>query len=417
MKILIYKKIYKYFLQNIVFINLTKMKKYWPLIVIFFIGLCLRVIPLMINPCYIHDDAALAINIITHSSSDFFSRGLDFCQVAPPFFLLISKFMYNIMPPKYEMIDFGLKILPFISGIISIPLFYNFSNLIFHKKQQIYLANMIFCLNPLLICLCGRFKQYSTEVVIALLLYIFFYNYLTKKTINKAWYLLIIIAPWFSLSSLIILFSGFMLILLKDKLCSKPILYLLSFSILFFLIIFLPANMQLNYNPMNNFWSQYGFMSFSHPQRFLLRLGEYFLQEDKILKTLIGALIFYKMFEFIKNNKLNNLTLFVTFPIFISILLSFLHLYPFTDRLIAFLFPLFTIIITNFSDNLISKYLSTSFILISIICSVISLYNIYKLPNYRNQVEQYLHNQNINKDYKPFYPVYRYYTHLNNPKP
>ena len=67
---------------------------------IFLIGVVFRFIVFSTNTFYIHDDAALAINIVNKSYLELF-KGLDFCQVAPPLFLLLSKWIYNICPKDY----------------------------------------------------------------------------------------------------------------------------------------------------------------------------------------------------------------------------------------------------------------------------------------------------------------------------
>ena len=386
-------------------------KSYIILGFIFLIGIILRVIVFGANNCYVHDDAALAINIVNKSYLELFC-GLEFCQVAPPLFLIISKFVYYIVPKDYQIIDLCLKLLPFLSAIISIPLFYILSNLIFREKLKLYLANFIFTLNPLLICLSGRFKQYSTEVVIAILLYIIFYEYIIYGKWKKYWYFIIFLAPWISLSSLIILFSGIIIVFLKNKKIDKKILSVVLASVSLFLIVYLPSNLQSNYVEMNSFWSKYGFMNILHPQRLLIRLGELFLHEHKITETFLGLLVLYKIIEYIINIKQRSIIIFTLMPILVTIILSILHIYPFVDRLIAFLIPLFVIVITEYRNNIISKVISVNFILISFISLSITILNIYNLPNYRNNPAQYINSDKINKAYTPFYPVYKWYTHL-----
>ena len=377
---------------------------------IFLIGITLRFIVFNLNTCYIHDDAALALNIINKSYLELF-KGLEYCQVAPPLFLIMSKWIYNISPKDYQTIDLSLKILPFLSAIISIPLFYVFSKILLKENLKLYIANLLFALNPLLISLSGRFKQYSTEVTIAILLYIIFYKYILSGKWKNYWYFIILIAPWLSLSSLIILFSCIIIIFIKNKQINKNILLITLSSTLLFLTVYLPNNLQLNYNNMSTFWSEYGFMSILHPQRFFIRIGEIFLHEHKLAGTILGLITLYKLLEYIKNKKALNI-MFCTFPIFVTILLSCMHLYPFTDRLIAFLVPLFIIMIAEYK-NFIQKSLSTGFVIISLITLFIHLSKTNNLPNYRNNPAQHLNNEEtLNKAYKPFYPVYKWYTHL-----
>ena len=54
---------------------------------IFLIGIILRFIVFKVNACYIHDDAALAVNIVNKSYLELF-KGLEYCQVSPPLSLI-----------------------------------------------------------------------------------------------------------------------------------------------------------------------------------------------------------------------------------------------------------------------------------------------------------------------------------------
>ena len=87
-------------------------------------------------------------------------------------------------------------------------------------------------------------------------------------------------------------------------------------------------------------------------------------------------------------------------PIFVTILLSCVHLYPFIDRLIAFLIPLFIIVMNEYKNHIFSIVLSINFIFISLNSLSISISDIHKLLNYRNNPVQYLHNDKINKELK-----------------
>ena len=96
------------------------------LIIIFLAGVILRVKLFVCNPSLFKDEASLAINMLdTENYLDFF-KPLRFLQVAPPFFMILSKFFYNLYSIngidalKSDML---LRIVPFVSGIMLIPAF------------------------------------------------------------------------------------------------------------------------------------------------------------------------------------------------------------------------------------------------------------------------------------------------------
>ena len=226
-------------------------------------------------------------------------------------------------------------------------------------------------------------------------------------------YRLFFLVPWLSLSSLIILFSGLIIVYLKNRFLKKEFWIPVSLSIVVFSIVFIPSNFEHNFAGMNSFWSDYGFMSIIHPQRFFIRLGELFFHDYKMIESILGILIVYKLSEYLWNNKFNDKVLLIIIPILITVILSCLHLYPFMDRLIAFLVPLFIIIMANYCDNNFSRMLTIGFIIISLVASYVLVYKLYNMPNYRSNTIQYLNDENVSKQYKPFYPVYMWYTHLN----
>ena len=96
------------------------------IISIFVIGIILRLILFIKNPSFIYDESSLALNVIHHSYKDLFN-GLDSLQVAPRLFLILSKFLYNALSPANDYFrDLTFRIIPFISGVCTLPLFYLF---------------------------------------------------------------------------------------------------------------------------------------------------------------------------------------------------------------------------------------------------------------------------------------------------
>ena len=100
------------------------------LILIFGLGILLRVVLFLVNPSLFADESALAINIYNKSFKELFGA-LDFLQASPVGFTIIVKSLITIFNPQSDYLrDLVLRIFPFISGMLSLPAFYYLVKLI-----------------------------------------------------------------------------------------------------------------------------------------------------------------------------------------------------------------------------------------------------------------------------------------------
>ena len=99
-----------------------------------------------------HDEANLALNMMGHSYLGFFIP-LDRNQVCPPFFLIFSKLIYNLVKFNYnaEFSDMLLKFFPLVSGITTLFLFPVLLNSIFANKLLNILGTLFLALNKVAI--------------------------------------------------------------------------------------------------------------------------------------------------------------------------------------------------------------------------------------------------------------------------
>ncbi len=351
------------------------------LIAIVFLGILIRCFAYFRNLPFWSDEAALALNIMNKTYLELF-KGLDYLQVAPPMFLVMSKFLLETVNPVYDcMRDILLRQISVISGIASIPLFYYLIKLITKNKKEILTGLFLFTFNTTTILYCAQFKQYSFELLISIILMIIFYKIIFED--KDKWYysLFIALAPWFSLSSLLIIGSYFlMLVWQKPKQTIK--LYLPFFvSFLLFYIFSLKPVSAYNYEGMYNCWRDgvgYGFVSLAHPTRIAIRFGGLF-SFDKITAECIGFFMLLVAFCSIfplNKNKLNK-KLYLWLPIFMTFLASAIKLYPIEARLILFLYPLFIIAISEYNLRFRSAILTIA-CAISLITSVYYTINPYK---------------------------------------
>ena len=108
--------------------------------------------------------------------------------------------------------------------------------------------------------------------------------------------MLIAIAPWFSLSSLFIIGSYFLVMLIKNPgaVLKTYIPFFISFLLFYFLSLRYVSS--CNYDGMYNWWQNgYGFADLRHPLRIVLRFGELF-SFDKLKALFCGTVMLVPAF-------------------------------------------------------------------------------------------------------------------------
>lgn len=315
------------------------------------------------------DEGALALNLINRNYLELF-KGLDYLQVAPPMFLVMSKFLFID-----SMRDFILRLIPLVSGIAAIPLFYNFLKDYTRNKKVIWASMFLFGVNLTAIFYCAQFKQYSLELLISVILISVFYKVIFQNSFRWYYSLIILLAPWFSLSSLLITGSYFLIVLFKSRkhLLKIYIPFFLSFVVFYFLS--LKSVSSCNYEGMHNWWENgYGFLDFHHPTRLAVRLGELFVSNNctKIASVSAGGMVLLALI-----NSIVKKNIFIFLPIVLTFAASALQFYPLQARLILFLLPLFVIVIAEYDWKFKNVYL-ISVCIISMAASTFYLINPYK---------------------------------------
>ena len=360
------------------------------IIAIVILGILIRCFAYFRNISFWGDEAALALNIMNKSYLELF-KGLDYLQVAPPMFLVMSKFFFFFLNPVYDCLrDLLLRWLPAAAGIAAIPLFYYFIKQILKDKLSIITGMLIFVFNTTTILYCAQFKQYSSELFVSILLMIIFYKIIFEEKFRWYYSVIIAVAPWFSLSSFFIIGSCFLLVLYKRP--KSLIKSYLPFSISFILFYFLSLRPVSNYNyeGMYTWWQNgYGFVSLLHPMRVAIRFGEMF-SFNKLTAECIGAFMLVvavcSLFPVNKDNFLKKL--FIYLPIFLTFLASALKLYPIEARLILFLYPLFVVAISSYNFKF-RKLVLAVVCLISLATSIYYTINPYKFYTSAREVVHY----------------------------
>ena len=172
---------------------LLKREKFYKLalISIFAAGILLRIFVYCRNISFWGDEASIALNLINKSYLELF-KGLDYLQVAPPGFLILSKFILNIFNPKIDYIrDLLLRFFPFVFSCLSLLVFYKFSKNFIKDKKTLLFASTLFAFNPCAILYAAQLKQYSLELLVSVVLMSLFYRIIITNKIRIADFVLI----------------------------------------------------------------------------------------------------------------------------------------------------------------------------------------------------------------------------------
>lgn len=367
------------------------------------------------------DEANLAINIVDKSITELFSP-LDREQVAPIGFLLLSKLSILLFGQN----DIALRLVPFLSFSLSIPVFYWLCNQLFKHKTKSLFAVAIFVLNINLIYYSSEFKQYSTDVFIAITTVYLSVSY--NKHQNSFWKLItiIVIGLWFSNACIIIGFTALCYLGLSNSIPLKEklilaLVFVLSFLIYYSFFIhqhptkaFMQAYWKNAFLPLNQDAFPFILKNINQMLVYYLPFGRYTLLSGSIFLT--GLII-----SILKGKK--EVVFFALTAWCTHLVLSCLKLYPLSMRLSIYLCP-FVIVIFTYGLFQIIKWIlpkkrlahSFSYLLIISVCYIPI---ITKIPLRKEELKSVLIElKQLSKPHEPLYiyygaePSFQYYTKL-----
>ncbi len=360
--------------------------------IILFIGVLLRAKACFAGYTLWLDECSLSLSIMHENISGLF-KPLEHTQSAPFLFMAATKCITGI----FGINEFSLRFIPFIASILALPVFYIFSGKFLSKKYSILIAFLLFSINFHLVYYSVEFKQYSSDVLICMLLFLFFdkFNF-SKYKYRKAFLygLGTFTAFLFSFPSIFIT-GGFVLYNLINikKDIKKIAVFLSSFIFLmpvYYIFVLYPSRLTMM-ETYGNLW-QSGFITLN-PLSVIIILKEnisYFFSQN--LYTLFGAILliigFICIFKNIKQNNKTSLIFLYTFACIITA--SFLEIYPIKERAALYILPFFLILIikpldyVNFRDI---KNIVNSLTAVLLFIFFISSYNIQYFANFYKNIE------------------------------
>ncbi|MDR2580632.1 MAG: hypothetical protein LBC85_06540 [Fibromonadaceae bacterium] len=332
------------------------------------------------------DDASLSASIWQTNFSDIFAGLLPFNQNAPLGFLLSVKILAHI----FDSSELILRLIPFIAGVLLLPLAYKFAVKEFNEKFACVFLFFIVCSDPLLFYSI-QFKQYTVEAFIAL-----FLIYKRENCTSWRFILLAIVSILFSSTAPLILASIYIThIIFAPKIWQSMLLKLLVLASFSGFYYFLWLNQLGGKSFMQNFWGAFWFPNLNFIQfigRHFINFTPHITQHDPFVYLYAALTIILTLFGFyflLKENK--KLGVIILLTLFLVLLLYFLKIYPLGmpldpilnqtenfamaqvvgSRLIVYFIPIISIAIA-FSLYKILNALNSKFVLF-ILLAVLSL--------------------------------------------
>jgi hypothetical protein len=314
-------------------------------------GTLVRLVQYLSNRSIWADEAVLALNIVNRSYGEL-TLPLDYEQGAPIGFLFLEKTAVNLFGNN----EYALRLIPLIAGIGSLFLFYQLAKQLIPKKA-IPIALALFASLPHLVYYSSEVKQYSSDVAIALLLFLLLLPLTTKKLERPQlikFSLIGAIAIWYSHPAIFILagicLTSVILTLRHQQLEKiKPLAIIFSSWLLSFILFYWLSLSQLTGDSdLMTSWSK-AFPSSPLDIIWLLdALGKFFykplgfeawMDGLAIIAFVVGCVVCWQ-------RKKSTLLLLLS-PLLMTLAAAYLQQYPFRSRLLLFLTPFFILLIAE----------------------------------------------------------------------
>lgn len=340
-------------LQSAMMRNKVSDKIYWTtLILLAILALSIRILAFINIPDLYGDEASLAFNIFDKNPFEYFGA-LEYSQASPPIFLFLVK-LCTFFIPNFE---YSLRLIPFLASLFSIPAFYFLCIKFFKKRIPVITAFALFSFCPKIVLFSTVFKQYSSDVLIYVLILIsYFYLDFNKK--DWKFWVLILIYPlliWVSYPA-IFAFSGvFLLKLIKSK-NLQNLLFAVPFTISFAFFYLLQHHLNSD-EMLHSYWAS-GFINYNFSNIFDIFYSnlKWFLQSG--FNTFLFAALFVFGFIFALRNIKNEKNMLILILLLVTLFLSYFHIYPLSQRTSLYILPLlilFCVLPFNYMSILCKK--------------------------------------------------------------
>lgn len=331
--------------------RIKKQLYYLIIFIIILLGIYIRVLFFSYARPFWNDESALAINVIGRNFFELFLP-LDLDQTAPPLFACLSKFFGYFIKQS----ELAFRFVPLLSSIISIPVFFLLCRNFCHNKISNIFALFLFTFNYQIVYYSQEFKQYSSDILIFLLV-LLSYFYIDFKSAKKssliAFGCVLGVTLWASYTSVFAVLALAFALVIKNfshlKNIWKNYLYcFVPFGL--FLLCFWVFKQNLNNSfYLHIFWHD-GFLNWDLSNLSKLindNLHFYFVNFNNKFFVWLTLIIGSCVLLFRLKNKSYSL---IMFSILFAFLLSYLHIYPLYNRVSLYLSPLLFIVMAMAFD-------------------------------------------------------------------
>lgn len=370
------------------------------IIIILSIGAILRLKAYFAGYTLWLDECSLSLSIINRGIFGYFTP-LEHTQSAPSLFMMLTKLITNI----FGINEFSLRLIPNISAIFTLSAFYLFAKKILEKKYSVVIALVLFSLNYQTVYYSVEFKQYSSDILICLIAFLFFERFNIKTNSLKRIFLAGLcgfLGFLFCIPSIFIT-GGYLLCNLKNlKGNIKNFLAFLSPFIAFMPVYYIyslyPSRLEM-VKHYGNLW-QSGFITLN-PLSILVILKEniqFFFNQNNftLFATILLLTGFYIILKQIKKQKdmkgrVNSAYLLLISSLICIIIASFFEIYPLKQRVALYILPIFLVLIIkpidfiNFKSDV--KHTVKSIVIILFSAFFISSYNFQYIKNIYKNIE------------------------------
>jgi len=317
------------------------------------IGAAFRLSQYVANRSLWFDEAALALNII-HRSLVGLAQPLDYSQGAPLGYLFFQKLLTVLFGNR----DYVLRIFPLLCGLSSIWVMYELAKRVLVERIAVFAAVLLFAVSDRLIYYASEAKQYSSDVLICVVLLLAMVCCLDRNLSRRDLALLAVLgaaAVWVSYPALFILAgTGCALsahfIWRRNWRSTVLIGCVAGFWLVNFIVPYFVALREQSANDaLLASWNEHR----SFMPLLPWREWQWFVDTFRsVLDNPIGlrrrsSAIFLAIGMISLYLRRWQLALILLLPILLALIASALHKYPFSGRLLLFLVPIVFLIVAE----------------------------------------------------------------------
>ena len=367
-------------------------------------GIALRIEKALLGRSFRGDEAAMATAILYHSIVELATKPLGNTVTAPLGFLVIEKAAIQLLGHQ----DLIYRLIPLLGGCISVILMFFLTRELLGNFGATFAVGA-FSLNWMLSFYSSDLKQYSTDVVIALIIYLMAARYLKNNTTtNLLWLAGIGLIGILCSHPAIFLLSPIGLALVYQtwgdrrelkKLFLVGALWISVFLVLYFLSYRIVGQNSYNVSYWNNLGALMPMPPWKNPGWFVQRLGNFFVVDLNLPQWTVieAALYLFGIILFFRRQNRSWSFIFLGSMLF-TFAASGIANYPFKGRLILFLAPSTFLAIGAGIDGLALKMKSLSFLSHGIrwvLTAFLLVGPVTSTYNYLNEPRPYPFNEDI----------------------